>query len=239
MKSILDSKVIVPLAVVTLLWMLLLISYLREGGDSLISLEHSAIAPQKLGDVGFKPTMISSGGSGTLQGESLVFPKRFMRSEQHVEPPPLDEYRANLTRYLHTLHANLAALAGPHVDPVDVWDTYLQTTKSLLMKWDDDNMYRFPRARKDKSVFVSLGTYRDPYCPMTLKSLYAQAANPERLYVGLLQQNCFEKHCRTGVLVGGKVEDTSTDMNCYTEFCNSPEGKKSGACHTDKYASST
>ena len=69
---------------------------------------------------------------------------------------------------------------------------------------------------------------------MTIKSLFAQAKHPEKLYIGLLQQNCFEKKCRTGVLVGGKVEDTSTDVDCYQEFCKSPEGQKSNACHTDQ-----
>jgi Glycosyltransferase (GlcNAc) len=149
-----------------------------------------------------------------------------------VPPAPLAEIERNLTFYLHTLHTRLKALAGPHVDAVDVWEEYLDTTKSLLMVWDEQNKHRFPRARNDRSIFVSLGTYRDPYCPMTLKSLYAQAKHPERLYIGLLQQNCFEKKCRTGVLVGGKVEDMTTDMNCYTEFCNSPEGIRSNACNT-------
>lgn len=237
MKALGNRLIItVPLAVVAFLWLLLLVSYLREG-SSLPKLESlggdksgTAVLHAREGLPGNKRHGTS--GEGGIQKDNLVFPRRYKRQEEHVEPPPLDEYRNNLTTYLHTLHANLAALASPHVDPIDVWDTYLQTTKSLLMKWDDDNMYRFPRARKDKSVFVSLGTYRDPYCPMTLKSLYAQAANPERLFVGLLQQNCFEKRCRTGVLKGGKVEDMDTDMNCYTEFCNSPEGKRSNACNT-------
>ena len=70
------------------------------------------------------------------------------------------------------------------------------------MVWDYENRHRFPKPRNDQSIFVSLGTYRDPYCPMTLKSLYANAQHPERLFVGLFQQNCFEKKCRTGVLKG-------------------------------------
>ena len=44
------------------------------------------------------------------------------------------------------------------------------------MKWDDDNkrLNRFPKSRKDNSIYVALGTYRDPFCPMTIKSLFAQ-----------------------------------------------------------------
>jgi len=75
-----------------------------------------------------------------------------------------------------------------------------------------------------------LGTYRDPYCPMTIKSLYDKAHDKSKLFVGLLQQNCFEDKCRSGVLKGGKVEDTTTDIDCYKEFCKSVEGRRSGAC---------
>ena len=101
----------------------------------------------------------------------------------------------------------------------------------MVMKWDDENKHRLKNPRNDESIFVSLGTYRDPYCPMTIKSLYKNAKSPDKLFVGLLQQNCFEKVCRTGVLVGGKVEDTSTDVDCYEEFCKSDEGINSGACN--------
>jgi hypothetical protein len=50
----------------------------------------------------------------------------------------------------------------------------------------------------------------------------------------LLQQNCFEKKCRTGVLAGGAVEDAPTDRDCYKEFCSSEEGIRSNACNTDQ-----
>lgn len=36
---------------------------------------------------------------------------------------------------------------------------------------------------------------------------------------------------RTGVLKGGKVEDAGPDMDCYFEFCKSPEGIASNACN--------
>ena len=115
----------VPLALVGLLWVLLLVSYLRDGGSSLPLLESSggdkseaALQPHGSFLSNARPAVAGVGG---VQEDNLVLPKRFTRSEQHVEPPPLDEYRNNLTTYLHTLHANLAALASPHVDPIDVW----------------------------------------------------------------------------------------------------------------------
>lgn len=91
------------------------------------------------------------------------------------------------------------------VEPLPVWEEFVRITKEMVMQWDIDNRYRFPMPRNDDSIFVSLGTYRDPFCPMTIKSLYNNAAHPERLFVGMFQQNCFGPKCRTGVLQGGKV----------------------------------
>ncbi len=72
----------------------------------------------------------------------------------------------------------------------------------------------------------------DPFCPMTMKSLFSNAKSPDKIFVGLFQQNCFEAKCRTGVLEGGVVKDAGPDPDCYEEFCKSPEGEKSNACHT-------
>ena len=163
--------------------------------------------------------------AGEQQQDGIQTPRRYPLEETIYNPPSMDEVRKNMTLYLHTLHSRLASLAGPTADAESVWDAYLDVTKKLPMTWDFLNKHRVPRQKNDNSIFVSLGTYRDPYCPMTIKSLYAQAKNPEKLFVGLLQQNCFEKKCRTGVLVGGKVDDMDTDVDCYKEFCKSPEGQ--------------
>lgn len=160
-------------------------------------------------------------------------PRRYHVSSEWIEPPPLSEIEKNLTYYLHTLHSRLAALAGPTVTAPIVWETYLDVTVNTVMKWDEENRRRLPvrpREPRDGTIFVSLGTYRDPYCPMTIKSLYSQAQHPEKIIVGLFQQNCFLKKCRTGVLKGGVVEDMSTDVDCYIEFCKSEEGIASHAC---------
>eukprot|EP01038_Epipyxis_sp_PR26KG_P009420 gene9420-12689_t len=161
----------------------------------------------------------------------ITEPLRYAKHETFYDPPPMKEIEQNMTLYLHTLHKRLSDLAGPKVDPMVVWETFLEVTKTLPMTWDEQNKYRFPLPRDDNSIFVSLGTYRDPYCPMTIKSLYSQAAHPERLFVGLFQQNCFGPKCRTGVLKGGKVDDAGPDLDCYVEFCKSKEGIASNACN--------
>ena len=149
------------------------------------------------------------------------------------EPYPLVEVERNITLYLNTLHYRLKAISGPTVTALKVWDTFLDVTKAMPMKWDEMNRDKMPLPRSDNSIFVSLGTYRDPYCPMTLKSLFAKSKRPDLLYVGLFQQNCFEKTCRTGVLKGGIVKDMEADVDCYKEFCKSVEGQRSDACNNN------
>ena len=141
--------------------------------------------------------------------------RKAYKGERFEDPPPLEEISRNISVYLNTLHHRLGAIAGPKVEAAEIWETFLDVTKNTLIKWDDANSKRFPTPRKDGSIFVSLGTYRDPYCPMTLKSLYAKAKHPDKLFVSLFQQNCFEKSCKTGVLKGGVVEDTvSVSSEC-------------------------
>jgi len=40
-----------------------------------------------------------------------------------------------------------------------------------------------------KTIFVSIASYRDTYCSRTLESLYENAKNPDRVYVGICVQN--------------------------------------------------
>ena len=40
-----------------------------------------------------------------------------------------------------------------------------------------------------ETIFVSIASYRDKICTTTLSNLYKQATFPERVYVGICQQN--------------------------------------------------
>jgi hypothetical protein len=46
-----------------------------------------------------------------------------------------------------------------------------------------------PTAALPETIFVSLASYRDRSCPLTVESLFSNAAYPENLVVGLCQQN--------------------------------------------------
>lgn len=118
------------------------------------------------------------------------------------------------------IHQRLSALASPTINPIDALNAYMDVTKNTFLKWDDMNKNRYHQQRYDDSIFVSLGTYRgwtistrldfiqlifrrlvsltlaiitDPFCPMTIKSLYSQAKHPEKIYVGKYSLRCAAK----------------------------------------------
>jgi hypothetical protein len=52
---------------------------------------------------------------------------------------------------------------------------------------------------KKGSIFISVASYRDKICPVTIESIYKNARHPNKVFVGICQQNadgdtdCFEK----------------------------------------------
>ena len=83
-----------------------------------------------------------------------------------------------------------------------------------------------PPSREDGSIYLSVASFRDEFCPATLTAAFEKAKNPDKLFVGLVQQNCEEPKCRSGILEGGKMVDVETDVDCYAVFCSSKVGKK-------------
>ena len=51
---------------------------------------------------------------------------------------------------------------------------------------------------KPDAIFISIATYRDDECPLTIKEIYSKAKKPENIYIGICQQN------------------GSKDIDCYT-----------------------
>ena len=54
---------------------------------------------------------------------------------------------------------------------------------------------------KNDAIFIALVTYRDPQCPQSLVEAFSRAEKPDRIFVGVVQQNresdidCFDKYC--------------------------------------------
>jgi len=105
-----------------------------------------------------------------------------------------------------------------------VWQAYHDYAVKTLYVWDREYLTRMPPRRDDGSIFLSIATYRDENCVNTMNWAYSNAKNPEKLFVGLVQQNCHE-NCVSGVLDGGKVEPVGPDVDCYERFCEG-EGKE-------------
>ena len=72
---------------------------------------------------------------------------------------PMAEIERNMTLYLHTLHKRLSDISGPTVTALKAWDTFMEVTREMPMRWDEENADRFPQQREDGSIFVSLGEF--------------------------------------------------------------------------------
>jgi hypothetical protein len=77
-------------------------------------------------------------------------------------------------------------------------------------KWKGRNVY--PVRHGEGSIFLSIASYRDHRLENTLKEAFSKAEHPEKLFVGVVMQNCFED-CKTGVHrvspIGEKVSKDS------------------------------
>ena len=60
-----------------------------------------------------------------------------------------------------------------------------------VLAWGRAAPERFAEDAKTgrESIFVSVASYRDAQCGQTIKSLFEQADNPARVFVGVCEQN--------------------------------------------------
>jgi len=138
------------------------------------------------------------------------------------EPPmTLDAVVSYLDEWVHGLHNALWQVRKATYPAI--WQAYHDYAVKTLYIWDRKYLSRMPPRRDDESIFLSIATYRDSNCVNTIQWAYEKAKNPEKLFVGLVQQNC-HKNCISGVLDGGKTESVAPDIDCYKSFCEG-EGK--------------
>ena len=69
---------------------------------------------------------------------------------------------------------------------------------------------------------------------MTMQSLYGTAKYIDSLHVVIVQQNCLHEPCLSCSIEdkNGVYKEGQADLDCYKEFCNSYDAKKSNACET-------
>jgi [Skp1-protein]-hydroxyproline N-acetylglucosaminyltransferase len=144
--------------------------------------------------------------------------------EHHValKPPmELNEIIHYLDTWIHQLHEVL--MEAKHATFEGIWQAYHDLTVKTLYPWDRDYLSRMPPRRDDGSVFLSLATYRDENCFNTVYNAYAKAKNPDKLFIGLVQQNC-HANCRSGVLSNLSMVEVPPDEDCFQKFCQTDLG---------------
>jgi [Skp1-protein]-hydroxyproline N-acetylglucosaminyltransferase len=136
----------------------------------------------------------------------------------------VEESISILDDFLKSLHKGLSEEANGKRDFRKYHQIYHDLAVEKLYKYDLRYFKHMPKRRDDDSIYLSVASYRDENCFNTLSRAYEFATNPNKLNVGLVQQNCVA-NCMSGVLVGGKVEPVPPDDDCYQLFCGSEIGK--------------
>ena len=151
-------------------------------------------------------------------------------AEMVSDKPPMtmEEIVSFLSSWIHGLHKTLWQVRkGTY--PV-IWQAFHDYAVKTLYVWDREYLTRMPPRRDDGSIFLSVASYRDENCPNTLQWAYEKAKHPEKLFVGLVQQNC-EKDCVSGVMDDGNVVSAPPDVDCYQVFC---DGTGKQYCENDQ-----
>lgn len=158
------------------------------------------------------------------------------------ERPTMAGMALVLSRFIRELRASNKRLAtnGGGVQRDDAHEAFVRLATRYLAPLED--VYRnreiFP-LRTDGSIFISLASFRDHMLGDTLMGAFDQATHPDKLFVGVVVQNCFGLdpypgeeggQCKTGAQVVGKgpsghditkVSDAPPDRNGVEEFCTS------------------
>jgi len=165
----------------------------------------------------------SEGGSSVGIGSSIHIGAGAASRNHKSAPMTLTEIIDFLQSFLKKL--NSSNIKNKRATYHGIWAAYHDLAVKYLYPWDREYIRRMPIRREDGNLYVSVASFRDEFCPETLIQAFGKAKNPEKLFVGLVQQNCEEAKCRSG-FIDGKMMDVKTDPDCYALFCSSSVGKK-------------
>jgi [Skp1-protein]-hydroxyproline N-acetylglucosaminyltransferase len=146
------------------------------------------------------------------------------KSHHQSSKPPmeLNEVIHYLDSWIHRLHEEMSHHKLSTFD--QIWEAYHDLTVKTLYPWDQEYLSRMPPRRDDGSIFLSVATYRDENCFNTVYNAYDKSHAPEKLFIGLTQQNCHQ-NCRSGVLANLSMVEVPPDEDCYARFCATDLGK--------------
>ena len=140
----------------------------------------------------------------------------------------LKERIETLYKYIRIIHedfVNTEMLGTPEETAESIYKKYVERTDKILYPMDSEyDDIEVNHSVDNPTIFVSAASYRDENCPRTMEEIFRYADKPENVYIGLVEQNCYD-HCRTGVLKDGTIQDTGPDINCYNVLCSGEMGK--------------
>jgi [Skp1-protein]-hydroxyproline N-acetylglucosaminyltransferase len=145
-----------------------------------------------------------------------------------------DLHRSN--QHLATTHQNITTISKENKkqnEMQDIRQAYFRLARQHLIPLD--SAYRGRpvfEIRNDDSIFLSVASFREHLLADTLISAYSSASQPERLFVGVIVNNCFglpgDDPCQGSPKVIGQdknghdilqIEDGKPDTNHIETFC--------------------
>lgn len=165
---------------------------------------------------------------GSIKAGKITVEEALHGGKKHTDeinkpPMTIDEIVDFINDYLHQLHA--VQIQHKYNKYWEIWEAFHDFTVKNLYPWDREYLQRMPVRRLDDTVFLSIASYRDENCFNTMTGAYGKAKYPEKLYVGLVQQNCVQKKCRSGIFRNGTMIDVPPDQDCHKAFCESDIGR--------------
>ena len=133
-------------------------------------------------------------------------------------------------KFAHIRPAGFGVRNDPHrVSDGTVWQTFYDAVEGALSgPYAELALAPSEPVREDGSVFLSISSFRDEVCPDTLENAFATASAPDRVFVGLVQQNCDQKQhdaygCKTAVMPSDmRPHDMDADVDCVRAYCARP-----------------
>lgn len=146
--------------------------------------------------------------AGVIAMDAFDVPPLASAKVADAPPMTLREISDTIMLFLHQLHQVCAN--NKRAFFWEIWQAYHDLAVKTLYPWDREYLRRMPERRTDDSIFLSLASYRDENCLNTIKGAYMMAKHPEKLFVGLVQQNCLT-NCRSGVMKSLRMEVSSSN----------------------------
>jgi UDP-GlcNAc:polypeptide alpha-N-acetylglucosaminyltransferase len=126
-------------------------------------------------------SLSSPGGRGLPAGYSSM--QELRREYASVQ----DELRAVRGKVDHLRHRLEREALPPDVDGVPFHEIKAEHVAGSVKV--DTKEVDVKRRHDDDTIFVSIASFRDVECPLTIDSMFTKAKNPTRVFIGAIEQN--------------------------------------------------